>query len=733
MADVTASDSVLDSSKDVVGKGAAAKPKAGDTALQRSAKLAQKWSVELQASKKWMAKFCERARRCEKAFLDDGDGGSIAPSTRNVNSSRVNLFWSNVKVTLAAIYGRLPKASVDRKFRDFDDDVARVAANILQRILNADLDDDSDDMNPAMRDAVQDRFVSGLGQVWCRYDVETETYDAPQTDPMTGQPMTDPTTGAPMTTQQERIVNEEAEVDYVYWEDFRYSPCRRWRDVRWVARAVWMSEDRVQQRFKLTPDQLSMVPFKSRTPGGDGNETDVLKATPFKQARIWEIWDKDSNSVCWYAEGCDYVLDYAQDILQLEDFFPCPQPILATTLTKAFLPKADYIMAQDLYEELDVINNRLAALERACKAVGVRDKNAKGLEKMLTEGYENDLVPVENWSAFVEKGGLKGAVDWLPLDAFVNAITQLTQRKDVVQHDLFELLGLSDIMRGASVASETATAQQLKVQYGGARLAEMQNDVAAFVGETMRIRANIIATHFQPDTIKRLSLIDRTPDAPFADQAIAFLKQYGIAQHSITVDADSMSAPDWEQEKQVRSEFMGAVSNYIMAAAPMVQTNPAAGTFLLKLLQWGTAGFKGAAQIESVIDQAVRQFEMTAQQALSEPKDPSPEDKKNLAQAGESQAKGRKASAEATAQEQANQIIGAVMGGAGGGPPPGGMPPMPGGPGGPPGGPPDGGGPPMGPGGPGGPPGGPPGGNPMMPQVDVAQATPPAMPQPVRQ
>jgi len=178
---------------------------------------------------------------------------------------------------------------------------------------------------------------------------------------------------------------------------------------------------------------------------------------------------------------------------------------------------------------------------------------------------------------------------------------------------------------------------------------------------------------------------------------------------------------------------MGAVSNYIMAAAPMVQTNPAAGTFLLKLLQWGTAGFKGAAQIESVIDQAVRQFEMTAQQALSEPKDPSPEDKKNLAQAGESQAKGRKASAEATAQEQANQIIGAVMGGAGGGPPPGGMPPMPGGPGGPPGGPPDGGGPPMGPGGPGGPPGGPPGGNPMMPQVDVAQATPPAMPQPVRQ
>ena len=296
----------------------------GKLDLVESAKLAKKWSVELSASKKWMAKFHERARKCEKAYIDEQDD-----TTRGGSGGSVNIFWSNVQVTLAAIYGRLPKASVDRKHRDYQDDVARVAAEMMQRILNGDLDRESDDTNPAMRDAVQDRFVSGLGQVWCRYDVMTETYDAPALDPATGQMRTE---------QAERIIDEEAETDYVYWEDFRYCPCRRWRDCRWVARRVYMSKAKLKERFQLKPDQLANIPMTSRSPvqGSDAGD-DVLKATPFSQAAVWEIWEKETNKVCWYAEGCTFVLDYFDDILQLEDFFPCPQPCVATTLTKSFL------------------------------------------------------------------------------------------------------------------------------------------------------------------------------------------------------------------------------------------------------------------------------------------------------------------------------------------------------------------------------------------------------------
>ena len=274
------------------------------------------------------------------------------------------------------------------------------------------------------------------------------------------------------------------------------------------------------------------------------------------------------------------------------------------------------------------------------------DKSAGPVKSLLTTAVENALVPVDNWSTFVEKGGMKGVVDWMPIEQFVNAIVQLTQRKNQLQHDLYEVLGISDIMRGASVASETATAQQLKVQYGGARLSNLQNKVARFVSDVMRIRANIISNLFQPETLLRRSLIERTPDAQFAQPAIELLKNFGTAMYSITVTADSLAAPDWAAEKEARTEFLGAASNYIMAAAPMVQQAPMAGGFLIKLLQWAAAGFKGAKTIEGVLDQAARVLEQQATQPPAPPQ-PTPEDKRNEAQAAKYGAEADKTAKEA--------------------------------------------------------------------------------------
>lgn len=628
--DIVAADSPLEQSRQREGQ-----PKEGES-LKESARLAKRWATELSASKKWLKKFTERGERCEQAYMDDVAGS-------RGKSSRVNLFWSNVQVTLAAIYGRLPKATVDRKYRDFSDDVARVAGMMLERLLNADLEVEHDNTNPAMRDAVQDRFVAGLGQVWCRYDVQTEEIPGQQ----------------PGTPIGERILDEQCVVEYVLWSDFRYAPCRNWKECRWVARAVYMDEDHLKERFHLSDEQASMVPMSNRS-FGDTNPEDVFKATPFSQARIWEVWDKEHNQCIWYCEGCPFVLDYDDDILQLDNFFPCPQPVVATCLTKAFLPKADWVMAKDLYEELNEVNDKLRMLEKAVKAVGVYDKNATSVKKLLSEGVENEMLPVENWSAFVEKGGLKGVVDWMPVEAYVNAITQLTQRKQVLQRDLYELLGISDIMRGASVASETATAQQLKVQYGGARLAKLQADVARFVGEVMRIRAEIICNHFQPETIIKRSLIEKTPDAPLAQPAVQLLKDQRLAQYAIKVDAASMAAPDWDQEKQIRTEFMGAVSNYVMAAAPMVQNDPKTGIFLLKLLQWGCAGFKGSESIEGVIDQAVAAFEQQ-QASPPPPAPPSPKDQKDSASAKKSEADAGKSVAETEAVQIENEINKALI------------------------------------------------------------------------
>lgn len=611
---------------------------------------ARKWQVEIDAARKWMEKFTTAARRCESAYMGsatNGDSSGSDPMTRD-QRGKVNLFWSNVQVILSAIYGRLPQAEVDRKFGDFTDDVSRVAGIIMQRVLNGDIEREHDDTNAAMRDAVQDRFIVGLGQVWCRYEVETEEADQPVPNPLTGQPMVDPATGQPITTKVEKIINEEACVDYVHWEDFLYSPTRRWREVRWCARRVYMSEKQLKKRFKLTDQQVGMIPMRGTTLGetdrSEGNS--VLRNTPFKQAGVWEIWCKEENYVCWFVEGCSFILDEVDDPLQLDDFFPCPQPVVATTLTNAFRPRADYSMAVDLYRELDRINSRIASITRAVKVAGVYDKTAGPLKQLLTTAVENALVPADNWSSFVERGGMKGVIDWMPIEQYVNALMQLTQRKAQIERDLYEVLGISDIMRGTTAPSETLGAQQLKAQYGGARLGNLQNEVARFVSATMRIRANIISNHFQPETLVKRSLIDRTPDADLAQPAVQLLKDFGTALYSITVTADSLAAPDWAAEKEARTEFMGATSNYLMAAAPMVQQAPEIGAFLLKLLQWGAAGFKGSKTIEGVLDQAARKLEQSASQPKP-PAPPTPEDEKDKAQAVKYGADAEKAKADA--------------------------------------------------------------------------------------
>jgi hypothetical protein len=633
-------DTGTDPTLDAIGD----KPDAPGDKQAASARAARKWQVEINASRKWLEKFTKAARDCEGAYF--GRAGMDNSSVRTY-AGKTNLFWSNVQVILSAIYGRLPKAEVDRKFGDFDDDVARVAGIIMQRILNGDIEREHDDTSASMRDAVQDRFVSGLGQVWVRYEVETDTQVQALVDPATGLAQVDPVTQEPMTQEVEAITHEDTEVDYVYWDDFLYSPCRRWRECRWVARRVYMSKQKLMDRFKLTPEQADLVPMQNKSAAdsqGD-RQGDVLKATPFQQAAVWEIWDKDGNSVCFFVEGCDFVLDTVADPLELDDFFPCPQPVVGTTLTKAFIPRADYTMAQDLYKELDRVNSRICHLTDAVKAAGVYDKNAGPLKSLLTTAVENALVPVDNWSSFTDKGGLKGVADWLPIEQFVNAIVQLNQRKQQLQADLYEVLGISDIMRGASVASETATAQQLKVQYGGARLSNLQNDVARFVSATMRIRANIICNVWQPQTIIERSQIMRTPDAPLAQQAVQLLKDFGTAMFRICVTADTLAAPDWAAEKDARTEFLGATSNYIMSAGPLVTQNPQIGAFLMKLLQWAAAGFKGAKGIEGVLDEAARQLEQQAQ-TPPQPKPPTPDDQQKTAQAAKYSAEADKTRAE---------------------------------------------------------------------------------------
>jgi hypothetical protein len=619
------------------------------------------WQRELEAAKKHYERYLETSERILKRYRDEREEANLSSA-----SARLNFFWSNTQVLKSTLYAKPPKVDVSRLFRDYSDDNSRVAGVILERLLNHDLEKDTSDFDVAARQAIDDWLIVGSGTLWYRYEVETEEVPMMQPAPMpqsgapapgppgdhpSGGPALPPAgpPGAPpgpanslpeaspqvpvmgedgQPVMTERIVHEDALSDYVYWADFLCSPARTWQEVRWVARRVKMTRDALVERFG--EDIGSRVPLKSarrgavdRAPGGEDD--------PWAAAEVWEIWCRTNRRVYWVVLGFETFLDMREDPLQLERFFPCPEPLLANKTNDTLIPRADYSMARDQYTQIDQIVSRMRILVDACKVRGAYDKESAPQLANILVGPENKMVPVENWALFGEKGGLKGVVDWVPIDMVVNVIAQLRIEMAEQKQELYEALGIADIMRGATRASETATAQQIKAQFGSTRLQFKQFEVGRFVRDAQRIKADIICKHYQPQTMLDRSNIMQTPDAQHAPKAIELLKgDLGVTQYRLNIEPDSMAALDWASERDARTQFLQAVGGFIQQALPLAQSAPEAVPFLAQMLQWGLSGFRVGKEIEGTIDQMIQQMQQ-------KPPGPSPEEKAEQKRAREAE------------------------------------------------------------------------------------------------
>lgn len=563
------------------------------------------WSTEIKSAQEFLEKFHKSATTINRRYLDRRD-------IKENGEFRVNLFWSTIQVVMSLLYAQPPKADVKRLYDDYKDDASRVGSEILERILNNDLQSDHSSSSASIRYAIQDWATLGLGQVWARYDVQTQTEDLPpEVDPMTGMEM-------PSAGQFERIVREDALVEYVHWHDFLYSPCRIWEECRWVARRAYLTRDKLVERFGQ--EIAKRVPM---TGSGDQKNSPSQTETPkdpWNRAEVWEIWDKRTKKVIWYVKGCDFLLDERDDPLKLDGFFPCPPPMLANVSTVEMVPRSDYIMAQDQFEQLDEINTRITWLTRAMKVVGVYDKSAEGVQRMLNQAVENQLIPVDNWAMFSESGGLKSKVDWLPVGEVASVIERLVGLREQVKGQIYEVLGISDIMRGNTKASETASAQQIKAQFGSTRIQLKQFYVAKFVQAALSIKAEIIQRHFQPETIVKMSNIMASPDAEMAQEALALLKNPDESRYRVTVQADTLAYIDRKAENDTRTNALIAIGQFVQQIGALTERLPGAAPFMLEIVRWYGAGFKGFQEIEGIMDRAID----AAANAAKQPPQPDP-------------------------------------------------------------------------------------------------------------
>lgn len=574
----------------------------------------KRWNAEFAAAKPAINKWHKEGDKVVRQFIGKGLNSPDEGGVNELNF-KLNLFNSNITTQMAMLYGNTPKVEVDRTFADADDDVARVASEICSRILTQDIQDQGATCVAVLKQALEDRLLPGMGSARCRYDYKSETTTTPAIiDPITGEEV------APE-VQEEKVVDEWVDILYTHWKDQRWSPARTYDELRWKAYRSYLDYDQLAKRFgEEVADEIPINAKGKFSPSDTDSKDGEEQANP--QAEVWEIWSKTDRKVYWYVEGYQKILEVEEDPLELKQFWPDPPPMIANTTTSKWLPRSDYAIAQDLYIHINELETRITMLTQACKLVGVYDKKQEGIKRVFNEGIENDLIPVDNWAAFAEAGGVKGVIDWIPIEEVANVITILTTKQEQKIQQLYEVTGMSDIVRGAAQKYEAAATSKVKDKFASIRLQALQDEFARFASDLQAIKLEIMQKHFEPYCFIQQSNIERTPDAEFAQAAVELLQDYDAARWRVKIRPESLAMADFAQLKQDRGEFITAVSTFMQSAAPLAQLDKKIVPTLLRLLQWGLAGFKGSNQIEGVMDQAIKIFNEQAKQPEIPPPDP---------------------------------------------------------------------------------------------------------------
>jgi hypothetical protein len=280
----------------------------------------------------------------------------------------------------------------------------------------------------------------------------------------------------------------------------------------------------------------------------------------------------------------------------------------------------------------------------------------KELKRLATAG-DNQFIPVENWQALASKGGLQAAFQTEDISGIAAVLRELYAQRDMLVQGIYELTGMSDIMRGASDPAETFGAQRLKAQFGSTRIRRRQRAVQKWIRDLYKLKAEIIAEHFEPQKLSEITGIAVSPEI------VDVLRSDKLRGYRIDIETDSTVFEDEAALKEQTVEVMTAVGSFMREALPVVQAVPELSPLAFEMLEMGVRQLKRGRALEDVIEQAkqavlqkVAQAQQQAQQQQQQPQAPPPPDPKALAEQARAATIQAKAQADMTLGAQEMQV-----------------------------------------------------------------------------
>ena len=552
----------------------------------------KKWSNEVKLAEQEQDSFLTRADKVVKRYRDE----DLSAKKDDALPARFNILWSNTETLAPLFYSRVPKVEVDRRFKD-QDPIGRTACQIWERCTQFAID--NYDFDSVMRAVVKDFQLVARGTAWVRYMPAV---------------------------MDDGIPYQEVGCDHVHYKDFLHSPAKQWKNVRWVARKIYLSRKQLKARFGDAIGGEVPLDYCSKE---DDQSRKTEDQAEFKQACIYELWDSDRMEVVWlskaYKKG---ILDKIEDPLGLHEFFPTPKPLFGTTTTETLIPIPSYILYQDQARELDMITMKISLLEDALRCVGWFDATyAKELQGVFNNPRQNEMIPVANWQKLQSAGGMKGVAEWMEIEQIIEALGALYQARDKVKQDLYEITGIADIIRGSTSPYETASAQQIKGQFATTRISNPQQDVQRYARDLIALQGEIIAEHFEPEIMAQMSNFSLTDPQQMQlfYQAIDLLKNDPMRSFRVSIETDSMIAIDEQLDKQRTNEFVQTMGTFLEGSMKALQMAPVLAPMMGETMMYLVRRYKAGRALEGSIEQAVQGLTQMAQQALQQPEKPDPE------------------------------------------------------------------------------------------------------------
>lgn len=445
---------------------------------------AKPWLEAIKEAEKYFADYNDKCDKIDELYAD------LKKLSNGSAERQMQIFWANLEVLKPSIYARAPVPVVAARFKGKSKkkELLRHSAEILERSMVTSFD--REDINETMIGLRDDLAISARGVVWMRL----EDYEG-----------------------------EKVCYDHVDRKDFLHDPARKWKEVGWVARKTYQTMEEMRERFEETSDDEYLKAVYSERKEDDEDHSGDKKAC------VWEIWHKGKEATVWVAEGCENVLDIREPILDLHGFFPCPRPAYGTVERGTLKPVPDFVYYKDQVEEINELTARISALSESLRMKGFyaggNEDIASAIETAVKQQDNNAiLIPIPNFAAM---GGasLKDAVIWMPVNEVAQVIVQLIALRKQLIEDVYQITGISDIMRGNTDANETLGAQQLKSQYGSVRVRDRQAELVRIARDITRIAAEIIAENFSPETIMQMSQYDEVPTNEELQQQMAQVQQ----------------------------------------------------------------------------------------------------------------------------------------------------------------------------------------------------------------